>query len=54
MPPPAGPSGLVIIPAAIGVVALAAIAGATWGAKAFVGICLVASILAGLLITRGK
>ncbi len=53
-PPPSGPSATALVPVAVLVVVVAATAGSIWGANSFLGTCAAASILAGLLVTRGK
>lgn len=54
MPSRSGPSGAVVISGAVVVVIVASVIGEWWGAEAFIAACLVGSIFAGLVITKGE
>ena len=51
---PPGPSAAAILLGSLVVLTLALVAGSAWGAQAFVGACLVGSIVAGQVVTGLK
>ena len=54
MRPRSGPSAIVVVLGAVGVVLVASVIGGIWGAKGFLSACVIGSILAGLLVTNGE